>query len=111
MRKKVYYLDDEVDLCNLFQEFIETDEIEVITFVDASAAIEKCSKMPPDLIFIDYRLADTTGDVVATIIDSRIEKILVTGELQKPEHNVFSQVISKPFRLIELQKIIDEKFN
>lgn len=110
MRKKVYYLDDEVDLCNLFQEYIESDEIEVNTFIDASAAIEKCSSMPPDLMFIDYRLADTTGDVVATIIDSKIEKILVTGELKKPEYDVFSQVISKPFRLIELQKIINEKF-
>lgn len=109
MRKKVYYLDDEIDLCNLFREFIESEKIEVATFVDATKAIEMCAKMPPDLIFIDYRLSDTTGDVVAATIDSKIEKILVTGELKKPEYDVFSQVISKPFKLIELQQVIDEK--
>jgi DNA-binding response OmpR family regulator len=108
MRKKVYYLDDEIDLCNMFREFIETEEIEVSTFTSATVAIAACAESPPDLIIIDYRLSDTTGDVVANAIDSSIEKILVTGELEKPQHEVFSQVITKPFSLIELQSVIEK---
>lgn len=109
MTKRVYYLDDEVDLCNLFKEFIQSDTVEVVTFVDTQEAIQRCEKFPPDLMFIDYRLSDTTGNLVAEALSDDFEKILVTGELELPQHAVFSEVISKPYRLLDIQKVVDER--
>ncbi len=50
---------------------------------------------PPDIMFIDYRLADTSGDRVARKLDDSIEKILVTGELTLPDKSLFLENISK----------------
>jgi len=107
--KRVYYLDDEADLCNLFQEFVQSDAIEVQTFVDTQEAIKQCQIAPPDLMFIDYRLSDTTGNLVAESLSNDFDKILVTGELELPQHDVFSEVISKPYRLTDIQRVVDER--
>jgi DNA-binding NtrC family response regulator len=108
MRKKIYYLDDEPDLCNLFKEFFESDLIEIETFSDAFEAIERCDQSPPDIMFIDYRLADTTGNLVAEVIANDIVKVLVTGELEVPSYEVFYEVIAKPFKLIDVTLIIEK---
>lgn len=105
----MYYLDDEIELCNVFKEFISTDEIDVTTFTDGQAAIEACLKHKPDIIFIDYRLSNSTGNLIAEQLDRDIEKILVTGELDLPEYTVFSQVIAKPYSLTALSKLIEDK--
>jgi DNA-binding NtrC family response regulator len=108
MRKKVYYLDDELDRCNLFKEFFESDSIQVETFTDAIEAIECCDRSPPDMIFIDYRLADTTGNLVAEVIANDIVKILVTGELEIPNYEMFYEVIAKPFKLMDITLVIEK---
>lgn len=111
MTYRIYYLDDEEDLVNLFKAFIVDENIEVLTFTDASEAIARCQSAPPDLIFIDYRLADTTGDRVASLLDINIEKILLTGELDMAENALFERIIKKPFKLSYIRKVIDEKIN
>ncbi len=109
MKKLVYYLDDEAELCNVFKDFIENDDIEVVTFVDCYDAVQACAENKPDIIFIDYRLKDHTGNMVAKVLDKDIDKILVTGELNLPEYDLFSLVISKPFSLSEVSQIIEER--
>jgi DNA-binding NtrC family response regulator len=109
MAFKIYYLDDEVDLVNLFKAFVVGEKIEVSTFTDASEAIACCQLTPPDLMFIDYRLTDTTGDRVAAVLDKNIKKILLTGELDMAEDPLFELIIKKPFSLSCLKKIIDER--
>jgi DNA-binding response OmpR family regulator len=105
---KIYYLDDETHLCTIFKEFIACNDIKVTTFTDANEAISKCIDEPPDLIFIDYRLSDTTGDKVAQILAENIPKILVTGELISPSSPSFLRVIHKPFKLAELNEVINQ---
>lgn len=105
----VYYLDDEQALCDVFKDFITSDDIDVITFVDSAQAIKQCAQKKPDIMFIDYRLSDTTGNLVANVIDDDIEKILVSGELNLPHFSVFSQVISKPYSLVAISQMLAEK--
>lgn len=105
----VYYLDDEAALCDVFKEFISNDKINVTTFVDSAQAIEHCAQKKPDIMFIDYRLSDTTGNLVANVLDKDIEKILVSGELDLPQFDVFSQVISKPYSLLAISQMLAEK--
>lgn len=105
----VYYLDDEAALCDVFKDFISSDEIEVKTFTDSTDAIKYCTQKKPDIMFIDYRLSDTTGNLVADEIDQGIEKILVTGELDLPNYSVFSQVISKPYSLVAISEMLAQR--
>ena len=104
---KIYYLDDEIALCDIFEEFISDNQTAVKTFSDANQAIEQCKIEPPDVMFIDYRLADTSGDKVASMLDGDIIKVLVTGELTLPDCSLFLDVVSKPFKLNELKKKIE----
>jgi len=104
---RVYYLDDEESLCNIFSEFINSKDVHVTTFVDPSEAIKICKKNPPDLFFIDYRLPGTTGDIVASDIDENIPKILVTGDISIHSTYDFQQILSKPLDFNNIQKLID----
>lgn len=104
----VCYLDDETDLCEVFSTFLTSLNIDVKTFTDAAEAIKYVSHSPPDLFFIDYRLKDTTGFVVATAIDPQIVKILVTGDLIAPEKDGFVDVLNKPFRLKAVASMIQK---
>ena len=107
MPVSVYYLDDEELLCEIFSEHISSDQVDVTTFSDSNDAIEACRKKPPDILFIDYRLPGTTGDVVASGIDDRIPKVLVTGDITYASGYQFKKVISKPCNYQEVLNIID----
>jgi len=104
---KVYYLDDEAALCDIFKEFVEDEKTEVRTFCDAQSFIEHCKSAPPCLAFIDYRLAQTSGDRIAEKIAPQIPKVLVTGELDLPSSDLFIEIIRKPYKLYRIREIIE----
>jgi DNA-binding response OmpR family regulator len=106
MTPKVYYLDDEPHLCDLVKESLELSGVEATTFTDAGAAIEACRVSPPSMIFIDYRLSDTTGDIVAQAIEASIPKVLVSGDLIPKKLDGFVGALGKPFRLTEILALI-----
>lgn len=105
---RVYYLDDEENLCRIINDYFQSDETLVSTFIEADEAITACKENPPDIIFIDYRLPDTTGDEVATLIDQNIPKILVTGDLTYSPKYDFYRVVTKPYTLAALAALIKE---
>ena len=107
MKLNIYYLDDEKTLCEIFEEFFSTDTIHVKTFTDADVAIKACSELPPDILFIDMRLTGTTGDKVAQRVSENITKILVTGDLTYNSEYQFSDVISKPLDVEQIEKILN----
>lgn len=109
MALTVYYLDDEAELCDVFKDFLSSAQIHVTTFTESEAAIEQCAQNKPDIIFIDYRLTNTTGNLVANVLDDDIEKILVTGELDLPQYDVFSQVMAKPYSLMAISQMLEAK--
>lgn len=111
MAVRVYYLDDEVYLCDLFKRYFQDKGFSVSTFTDAQAAISACQSSPPDIIFIDYRLTGVTGLTVAQMIDKHIPKVLVTGELDPPDGNDFLKVISKPYLLKDILGLLQSHFN
>ena len=108
--KKVlaYYLDDENLLCKLFEECLLSKHVMTKTFTEVDDFISTCQLDIPDIAFIDYRLIDTTGDVVAQKIPKETIKILVTGELDAPNTSLFYKVISKPFKLREIIETVSE---
>ncbi len=106
MRLKVYYLDDEADLCENFSDFFTSEQVQVTTFVDPKVAIDAIRNNPPDLLFVDYRLPGTTGDELAKTVDPKIPKFLITGEnFVKTECN-FEKVLNKPYKVSDILQII-----
>lgn len=108
MKTRITYLDDEIELLSIFQEILANEDIEIQTFSDPNLAIKKINETLPDLVFLDYRLPNTTGDKVALSLPKQIPKVLLTGDLLiKPEAR-FMRVMQKPFQFAEIEKIILE---
>lgn len=106
----IYYLDDELALCDIFKAYLSDEQTQVETFSIGSDAIAACKLKKPDLMFIDYRLSETSGDQVARALDPAIPKVLVTGELDLSVDDLFLTVIAKPYKLKSI-KVFVESFN
>ncbi len=105
---RVFYLDDEPGLCELFTEYFDTGDVSVTTFTNARLAIEAVNNEPPMVIFIDYRLSDTDGEAVAKQLPRALPKVLISGDLEVNTTYPFEYRLSKPFRFEEVEEIIRE---
>ena len=105
-RIRVYYLDDEPALCELFSEYFDAGEIEVRTFTHAPDAIAAVNDVPPMVMFIDYRLSDTDGATVARQLPESLPKVLITGDLAAAPDFPFNFIVSKPFSFRQVEEII-----
>ena len=107
MSLKVFYLDDEPGLCEIFFDLFSSEKIQITTFSEPETAIKAIKENPPDLLFIDYRLPNTTGDEVALKLNNQIPKFLITGDIFiKTKYN-FEKIFSKPYDDTEIQGILD----
>ena len=103
---KIAYIDDEAELCDLFKQAFESEQIIIKTYTQAEEAINEIQKSPPDLIFLDYRLPNTTGDAVALRLGFAIPIVLVTGDLTVLPKASFMKIFKKPFKYQEMQDFI-----
>ena len=108
MSNLIYFLDDEVFLGEIFKEFMEAKGFEVEIFNHPTDAIKACNEKSPDIMCIDYRLPDMTGEEVALSTSPNIKKILLTGELALSLSYPFKKVILKPYKLQELALLLFE---
>ena len=107
MPLKVYYLDDEEALCENFVDIFASEAVEVTTFIDPAKAIALTLTNPPDLFFIDFRLPNTTGDVVAKSVAADIPKFLITGDINVSSGYKFKAVFNKPYKPEDIQQVLD----
>ena len=105
---KVYYLDDEELLIDMFIDYFDTGQINLKTFQSPEEAIKAVEDSPPDLLFIDFQMPSMNGDQVAFAIDERIPIILITGDIDQKYQYDFKKVIRKPYQVHEVQEIIEE---
>jgi CheY-like chemotaxis protein len=103
---KVYYLDDEPDLLEIFVDTFSSSLVEITTFTDPIKAIAVIKSSPPDLLFLDFRLPYTTGLMVAEQLDPNIPKVLVTGDMSIKPSSVFKMVCEKPINPGVIEKFI-----
>lgn len=104
---KVYYLDDEIDLLEMFRELFSSPEIEIRTFADPTLAIAEVWRAPPDLLILDYRLPNTTGDKIAQLLDPALPKIMITGDLAVKTTSSFVRIFHKPYDFAEMADFLE----
>jgi DNA-binding NtrC family response regulator len=95
MSLKVLYLDDETELCEIFFDGFSSDSIHIRVYSEPLEAIESSKCDPPDVIFIDYRMAGTRGDIVAQSMPPQTPKYLLTGDNTIQTDYPFVEVLSK----------------
>lgn len=104
----IVYLDDEIELTNIFDLLFQQTFHNVTVFNNEHEAIAFCKASPPDMFFVDYRLEQMTGDKVAAELDPTIKTILVTGDIKIECEFKFDAVIKKPFKLSELLQTVTQ---
>ncbi len=98
MSHKILYLDDEIDLLEIFYDSLASETYHIEIFHNPKLALEAIGSSPPDIIFLDYRLPGVTGVELAKQIPGHIPKVLVTGELNLQPQSPFIQVFEKPLK-------------
>lgn len=104
---EVVYIDDEPELCSLFQELYDSSEIHVRAFTDPFQALDHINQSPPDVVFLDYRMPGLNGIELAEKLASSIPKYLITGEVLALEHPAIETVLRKPYGCSQVQDILE----
>ncbi len=106
MSFKIYYLDDEPDLLEIFVDTFTSDGVHITTFTDPVMAIAEITLNPPDLLFLDFRLPNTNGVEFARRLDPSIPKALVTGDISVKHDDVFLAIFEKPMNTKAIEAFI-----
>ena len=107
MPLKIYYLDDEPDLLEMFADIFSSPERTITTFTDPQTAVETANSSPPDIMFFDYRLPNATGDELALKVPTAVPKALVTGDMNVNLKAKFDAVFSKPYKPDDIENFIN----
>jgi DNA-binding NtrC family response regulator len=103
---KIYYVDDETDLCEMFEDLFLEKDILIKTFSHPLKALEEINLNPPDLLFTDYRMPGLNGEELAKKTSHSIKKYLVSGENTIITDYPFEQILTKPLNIELIQEII-----
>ena len=103
---RITYVDDEQDLCEIFLESLEHCNFELSAFTSPEKAAEAARTCAPDVVIIDYRLPNTTGDKVALQFPKSAKFILLTGEINVASEFAFDRIVFKPIDFSSLELVI-----
>lgn len=106
MKPVIFFIDDEVDLCECFEDQFSSEHYSIKTYTNPALAIGDSKQLNPVLLFIDYRMPGIKGDSLGFKFSSSIPKYLITGELDFDVPIGFFGVIKKPYNFEEVQRII-----
>ncbi len=109
MPLKVYYVDDEIELCELFCDLFSTSDIAIITFSDPLIAIQVIQENPPDLLFMDFRMPGLNGPEMAKKLDPKLKKYLISGENNLVTDYPFEAILGKPLNIKLIKEILESK--
>jgi DNA-binding response OmpR family regulator len=117
-KKRILYIDDEVDLLDLAATFFEEEGLSIETCTDFSGALELIRNNDYDLIISDAKMPSGSGFELFNIIKKeahfRGKIILVTGNLENQQgcqQMGYDQVIFKPIGFAELVSRVRDLLN
>lgn len=112
MLKKIFFLEDEIEIQKMLKEYFEKNGFKIISFTNAESFLIELKKDKPDLIFLDLMLPDADGIEICKFLKgkeeySKIPIIIVSAKTQEMERVTGLEVgaddyVCKPFSLREL---------
>lgn len=87
MRNTILLVEDELKTGDILKQALETEGIEVVWAVDGKDAISKMAKGKYDLIILDLKLPEITGDEVleqVRVIDPYVDVVVYTNYQDPP---------------------------
>ena len=110
----ILVVDDDEMIVHFFKLILEDIGYEVKTAFTGSEAIEKASNQNMDLAILDYKLTDTTGDILATKlkeINNNTNIVFVTGYSEARDKilktKLSKYVFVKPIKDEELIEMVE----
>ena len=108
MQHKVIFIDDEADLCEVYEELYETAETHSHAFSDQEKALEFIKNNDVLVCFLDYRMPAMNGLELRKKIPANIPCYLLTGELDVEVDSDFVGKISKPLLEEHFETIVKD---
>jgi DNA-binding NtrC family response regulator len=112
--ERILVVDDEIEVCNVLQEFLSSKGYEVYSALDGPTAISKVKEVRPHIVLLDIIMPGMGGiDVLKEIgeVDSRVGVIMVTAvadhELAKRAIELGAyDYLTKPMDLDYLETVV-----
>ena len=114
--ESVLVVDDEPDVLEGLKNMVKAIGYEVITAGSGIQAIERFRKYKPDIVLMDWKMANMDGATSAKRIiglDPRARIVLISGyqesaknEIEAGLKNVIKDFIIKPFDLKKLSEVV-----
>lgn len=108
----VVYLDDEINLLEIFTVFMEDLPVKVETYSDPEKFIATINSSKKNIIcgFFDYRLRGTTGVEVISKIKNRFPSYIISGDISIGDVQLsdIKGVLSKPTDFEKVRSIAAE---
>jgi DNA-binding response OmpR family regulator len=92
----------------MLKDNFESVDVQIMTFTDPEEGILQIERSTPDLVFLDYRIGNITGDDIAARLANSLVKVLITGDLMVHPKIDFAKIFYKPFSIAEMSQFIQE---
>lgn len=105
--KEVVFVDDEVDIAELYEELFSSETVHVTAFTDPTAAIAYFDTTAVDVCFIDYRMPVMNGLELREKLPDGPSYYLITGELDMECPASFADKFSKPLNFEDVEQMLE----
>lgn len=114
--KKILIVDDEAGIVQEIKEFLAEEGYEVHTADTAKAGIKLIEEVRPDVVLIDVKLPDASGNEVLRACKEKSPKtktIMVTGYVDQNMMDEAERIgrdafLQKPFDLVKITEEIEK---
>ncbi|MEI8027442.1 MAG: response regulator [Pseudomonadota bacterium] len=103
---RVVFVDDEPDICELVVDMFGEKDILIESFTDSEQAIKHIHEVMPDLVIVDFRMPETTGERLAARLPAGIPVACASGDLNLESKYPFVKILKKPFEMEYIREFI-----
>ena len=118
MKKKLFILDDDLEILNALKDFLGNDDTELMLESDSEAAIDRIKAERPNVAIMDITFPKKSGLEVLREIKGLIpsmQVIMTTGNLttqnaiEAMKHGAYDY-LTKPFDMTKLEDLVNKAF-